>query len=109
MYEYKAIVTGVYDGDSITVDVDLGMRVWLHKQKLRLAEIDAKPIKGAEREAGLAARDFLRELVLGKQVVIRTKKDIKEKYGRWLAEIELGGVIVNDLMLSNGHALEYGK
>ena len=109
MYEYQAIVTGVYDGDSITVDVDLGMRVWLHKQKLRLSEIDAKSIKGEEREVGLAARDFLRELVLGKQVVIRTKKDIKEKYGRWLAEIELGGVIVNDLMLSNGHALEYSK
>lgn len=109
MYEYQAVVTGVYDGDSITVDVDLGMRVWLHGQKLRLSEIDAKSIKGAERDAGLAARDFLRELVLGKQVVIRTQKDIKEKYGRWLAEIELGGVIVNDLMLSNGHALEYGK
>lgn len=109
MYEYKAIVTGVYDGDSITVDVDLGMRVWLHKQKLRLAEIDAKPIKGAEREAGLAARDFLRGIVLGKIIIIRTKKDTKEKYGRWLAEIELDGVAVNELMLSSGHAAEYSK
>ena len=109
MYEYQAVVTGVYDGDSITVDVDLGMRVWLHKQKLRLSEIDAKSIKGAERESGLAARDFLRSLVLGKKIVIRTKKDAKEKYGRWLAEIELDGAVVNELMLSSGHALEYSK
>ena len=109
MYEYQAIVTGVYDGDSITVDVDLGMRVWLHKQKLRLAEIDAKSIKGEERESGLAARGFLRNLVLGKKIVIRTKKDAKEKYGRWLAEIELDGAVVNELMLSSGHAAEYSR
>ena len=107
MYEYKAVVTSVYDGDSITVDIDLGMRVWLHKQKIRLARIDAKSIKGSERQYGLAARDFMRDVVLGKSILIRTKKDVKEKYGRWLAEIELDGMVINDLMVSTGHAEAY--
>ena len=40
MYEYKAQVVSVYDGDTLTVDIDLGFEVWLRKQKIRLAGID---------------------------------------------------------------------
>ena len=29
MFEYRAIVTKVYDGDTITVDIDLGFGIWV--------------------------------------------------------------------------------
>ena len=35
MYEYKATVTKVYDGDTITVDFDLGFGIVLKKQTIQ--------------------------------------------------------------------------
>lgn len=40
MYEYRAFVRKVYDGDTITVDIDLGFEVLLKNQKLRLYGIN---------------------------------------------------------------------
>lgn len=48
MYEYKAQVVSVYDGDTLTVDIDLGFEVWLRKQKIRLAGIDTPEINALE-------------------------------------------------------------
>ena len=31
LYTYKAIVTSVYDGDTCTVDIDLGLHIWVKK------------------------------------------------------------------------------
>ena len=88
MYEYRAIVTKIYDGDTITVDIDLGFGVWLKKQSLRLEGIEAAEIRGEERELGLQVRDTLREwLPLGSEVYVVTNKDKSGKYGRWLAYI----------------------
>lgn len=55
------------------------------------------------------SRDFLRNLILDKEVMIQTIKDKKGKYGRFLGEIWLtndDGTIsnVNDLMVSSGFA-----
>ena len=38
LYNYKAIVTSVYDGDTCTVDIDLGLHSWIRGEKLRLAK-----------------------------------------------------------------------
>ncbi|MCB0287156.1 MAG: nuclease, partial [Calditrichaeota bacterium] len=62
-YHYQAIVTSVYDGDTCTVDIDLGFSMWIKGEKLRLFRINAPEIRGAEREKGLVSRDFLRELI----------------------------------------------
>ena len=48
-YLYKATVTEVYDGDTITVDIDLGLNVWLKDQTLRLLGIDTPELRGEER------------------------------------------------------------
>ena len=40
MYEYKAVVDRVIDGDTVDVDIDLGFGVWLRKQRVRLVGID---------------------------------------------------------------------
>lgn len=117
MYEYKATIQSVYDGDTIRADIDLGFGVIItgngNGEQLRLLGIDAPEVRGAEREQGLITRDWLREILpKGKEVTIRTKKDSKGKYGRYLAEIfvtdfpsmEGVSVNVNKMMVQLGYA-----
>jgi endonuclease YncB( thermonuclease family) len=59
LYNYRAFVTGVYDGDSITVDIDLGFNNWMKNQKVRLYGINTPELRGEERPSGLIARDRL--------------------------------------------------
>jgi micrococcal nuclease len=89
MYTYRAYVTSVYDGDTITVDIELGFGIVARKQKIRLLHINTPEVRGEEREAGLVSRDALREKILHKNIIITTFKDKKGKYGRYLGEIYL--------------------
>lgn len=109
LYHYKATVTSVHDGDTCTADIDLGLGVWVRGEKIRLARINAPEIHGEGREAGIRSRDFLRDRIGGREVVVQTIKDKREKYGRYLAEIlsedENGNPAnINDLLVAEGHA-----
>lgn len=109
MYVYKARVVAVYDADTITVDVDLGFHSWLKKVKVRLYGIDAPEVRGVERPEGLRSRDWLREEILNKEVILQTYKDGtgKGKYGRWLADlfrVEGDPVSINQELINNGLA-----
>ncbi|MEM7185116.1 MAG: thermonuclease family protein [Bacteroidota bacterium] len=106
MYNYKAHIKDVYDGDTVTAVVDLG---FLHYQemKLRLYGIDTPEIRGEEREQGLVVRDILREMILDKDVEIHSYKDKQGKYGRYLATILLDDLNVNQWLVDNGHAEVY--
>ena len=110
MYNYKAAVTRVVDGDTVIVDIDLGFGVWLKEQSVRLAKINTPEIKGSTRAAGIAAKDFLSKLILNKWIQIKTEKG-QEKYGRWLATILLeedGNLIeINSRMVTEGFAVKY--
>ena len=107
LYWYKAYVTDVHDGDSITVDIDLGFKMTMNHTKLRLANIDAPEIRGSERPAGLISRDWLRDKILNKWVTLNTVKDRTGKYGRYLAYVYLDGENLNDTMLDEGLAEKY--
>jgi len=107
MYEYQAFVRKIYDGDTITVDIDLGFEVILRKQKIRLLKINAPEIRGKERAAGLKSRDALRNKIGNKWIILKTKQDKKGKYGRWLGEIWLESECINDWLLSEGLAEKY--
>jgi micrococcal nuclease len=76
-YYYQAIVKSVYDGDTCTADIDLGLNLWIHDEKIRLFGINAPEIRGAEKADGLKSRDFLREKIDGKSILIQTIKDKK--------------------------------
>lgn len=108
LYHYRAKVVEVYDGDTCTVDIDLGLSTWVRGEKIRLARINAPELKGADKPKGEKSRDFLRSLVLGKDVLLQTIKDEREKYGRYLAEIwverDAQPLNVNDAMVAAGHA-----
>ena len=109
LYHYRATIVSVYDGDTCTVDIDLVLSASIRGEKLRLIRINAPELRGSERPEGLKSRDHLRDLILGKVVLLQTIKDRREKYGRYLAEIWLeqkSGVPlnVNDAMVKDGHA-----
>ena len=108
LYRYRAIVRKVYDGDTCTVDIDLGLGTWVHGEKLRLYRINAPEVRGSQRPDGLKSRDYLRSKIKGKEVIIQTVKDKKGKYGRYLADIWLadGGdwININDLMVQESYA-----
>tara|TARA_E500000331_G_C17110784_1_gene649542 strand:+ start:192 stop:512 length:321 start_codon:yes stop_codon:yes gene_type:complete len=105
MYEYKATITAVYDGDTVTADIDLGFEVWLHGQKLRLLNINTPEVRGKTRPEGIIARDALRNRILGKEVIV--KSDRRGKYGRWLVEIIIDEENINSWLLSEGYAVPY--
>lgn len=108
LYRYKAEVVSVYDGDTITVNIDLGLSVFLNKEKLRFNRINAPEVKGKSKKEGIKSRDYLTKLILGKEIYIETIKDRKEKYGRYLAEVYLlmdnKYVNINDLLVKKGFA-----
>ena len=99
----------MYDGDTITVDIDLGFNIWWREVSLRLYGIDTPEIRGEERESGLLSRQFvLDRLPIGCEVVIETFKDKKEKYGRYLANVFYdGGKNLNLELLQNNLAKKY--
>lgn len=105
LYIYSAEVVRIYDGDTIWVDLDLGLGIWMKNQPLRLWGINTPELRGAEREAGLAARDWLKARLDGVDLVVRTHKDQQGKYGRWLAELFDGSVNLNLALVITGHAV----
>jgi len=110
LYKYKAVCTAVYDGDTITLDIDLGFNMIMRNQKIRLYGIDTPELRGDEREQGLKVRDWVREQILNKEVILESIKDKTGKYGRWIGKIWLldkEGVPyleLNTLLVSEGYA-----
>tara|TARA_R100000353_G_scaffold103550_1_gene74772 strand:- start:18675 stop:19001 length:327 start_codon:yes stop_codon:yes gene_type:complete len=106
MYQYKAKIISVYDGDTVTAMVDLGF-YHFQQMKFRLYGIDTPELRGEEREEGLKVRDIVREMILDKDVIINSYKDKQEKYGRYLANIIIDDIDLNVWLVENGHAKEY--
>ena len=105
MYEYRANIISVYDGDTATADIDLGFEVWLRGQRLRLLNVDTPEVRGKSKKEGIVSRDALRDRILGKEVII--KSDRRGKYGRWLVEIFLDDENINSWLLNEGYAVPY--
>jgi endonuclease YncB( thermonuclease family) len=109
MYEYAAEITRVVDGDTVHARVDLGCDVRLD-MTIRLYGINAPELNTA---GGLEAKEFVeREVarVAGK-VLVRTHKDRKEKFGRYLADIWTGNPAtensLNQQLVVDGLAVVY--
>lgn len=107
IYTYKARCVSVYDGDSITLDIDLGFNHWMLNQKIRLLGIDTPEIRGKERPEGLVSAERLRGLIEGKDVIMVSHRDRAGKYGRWLATIYIDNININQLLLEEGWAKIY--
>ena len=114
MFEYKCNLVKVVDGDTVDVDIDLGFGVWLRKQRIRLYGIDTPESRTrdkVEKVYGLAAKDFLSKMLSTGEMLIKTHKDAKGKFGRILGELfmktSVGELSVNQSLVENSHAVRY--
>jgi micrococcal nuclease len=107
MYEYKATVVKVIDGDTVKLNIDLGFHLTRNEQNFRLIGIDAPEIRGDERQKGLICKEFVESLISeGEEVYIRTYKP--DKYGRWLVDIQVNVPVEdNDEMLKEESLSHY--
>lgn len=109
MYIYKAKCVRVVDGDTIDATIDLGFDTW-KKIRIRLVGMNAPESRTRdldEKVLGLAAKAFLKD-ILGKHdndFILHSQG--VGKYGRCLGELFLGDQNVNDLMITEGHAVAY--
>ncbi|MCC7431504.1 thermonuclease family protein [bacterium] len=115
MYTYKAKVLRVVDGDTIDVQTDLGFEIFANF-RFRLSEINApethrRSHDSEEYKAGIKTTEWLTAKIGGKEIIVKTEKDKKEAYGRYLAYIFVDGeeVSLNQQMLELGLAKKYVK
>jgi micrococcal nuclease len=116
VYEYRAELIKVVDGDTVDVDIDLGFGVWLKDERVRIMGIDTPESRTrdqVEKLFGLAAKKRVQEL-LEKNVVLKTfaakdGEDMKGKFGRILGDfyIESEGKLLTEVMIDEGHAVPY--
>lgn len=103
MYEYQAKIVDVYDGDTFTFYLDLGFDVWV-KSKMRLKGIDTPELTGTDKEMGIIARDYVKEVILGKLVPITVYK--KGKFGRYIADVHLDSKSLSEDLIEKELAYE---
>ena len=120
MYEYKAKLLKVVDGDTVDVDIDLGFGVWLRNERVRIMGIDTPESRTrdkVEKLFGLAAKKRLKEL-LTKDIILKTFKgrggeDAKGKFGRILGDFNVyyaeqdRWCLVTEIMFAEGHGVPY--
>lgn len=101
-YEYKATVVRWIDGDTVDLNVDLGFKITM-AERFRLEGVDT-PERGQPNHD--EAWNFAKRLAPeGSQVLIQTSRP--DKYGRWLANVTVGGATVNRALLDMGLAKLY--
>lgn len=121
LWEYRADVERVVDGDTLDLRIDLGFGVILtgDEARVRLREVDTAEIYGTaegsvEHEAGERHKQFVEDWVAAAgdddwPFLLRTTKDDERgKYGRWLANLKRrsdGAALNEDLVAEFGAAV----
>ena len=114
--EFTFPITGgkvikVYDADTITIAAKLPYKESpIYRLSVRLNGIDTPEIKGKdvseeEKEAAKIARDFVSNLILDKYITLKNIES--EKYGRVLADVYIGDIHLNDLLIKERYAVPY--
>jgi len=109
MYIYKAKCLRVVDGDTVDAQIDLGFDT--HKViRIRLVGVNAAESRTRdleEKARGLAAKQFVKDILKKHNNEFILHSQGVGKYGRCLGEIFLGDVKLNELLITEGHAVEY--
>lgn len=103
---YAATVVRHVDGDTTHVAVDPGFDLEI-RLTVRWAGLDAPELSTPEGKAALAWVEST--MPVGSRVLLRTRKDHREKFGRYLGTFILSdGTNVNEALIAAGHAVPYG-
>ena len=105
MYEYKAKITNVVDGDTFDAIVDVGFSITIN-HRFRVIGIDTpetyRPKCLSEKEHGIKAKERAKELLLNKDVILQSEK-VVGIYGRYGAKVTLeNGQDFAEVMLEEG-------
>jgi micrococcal nuclease len=103
MFQYRAVVSRVVDGDTVDFLVDLGFHVSM-LVRCRVARIDTPEM--SEEAGKLAKAEVQRLLPVGADCRLDTAKG--DRYGRWIGEVTMAdGRNLSDVLLSTGFAKAY--
>lgn len=103
-YTYRAVIRAWVDADTIDLDIDLGLRQWVHDERIRLLGVNAPDRNPAKGKATAWMRSTA---PVGSQVIVRTHKDETEKYGRLLGDLYLGDLHLNTALIDAGLGQPY--
>ena len=96
----SVFIASCYDGGTCTTNTG---------EKIRLACVDTPELRGkcAQPERAKTARDYLRSLVVGRDVAIR--RITKDRYGRTVAELFVDGSNVQQQLVAARQAEIYWR
>jgi micrococcal nuclease len=115
MYNYKAVVMRVVDGDTLDVRIDLGFKLTFDT-RVRLYGINTPETRTRnkkEKAAGLAAKQYVIDALAPNDDEIRLDTAKQGKFGRYLAKVWIMNNdkksyrLLNTRLLDAGHAKEY--
>ena len=109
-YKTFAKCVHAYDGDTIHVVFKMPHSNEYNKWVIRMMGIDTPEIKSKntnEKQLAVKARDFLRELMLDKIIIIECLDF--DKYGRLLGNLFIEGsdISISNMMIEKGYAKAY--
>jgi len=114
MYEYRATVVKVIDGDTVDVDIDLGFGICMKDERVRIMGIDTPESRTRDKVEDLfgeAAKARVAQLLSGdvvlKTQIARNGEDMKGKFGRILGDFKIGEKMLTDILIEEGHAVAY--
>ena len=114
MYQYKCKIIKVLDGDTVDIDLDLGFKIILANQRVRMAGVDTPESRTTiveEKVRGqLSKKKLAEKLPVGSWQIIETQKPDSndDKFGRILGVFILeDGTRVNDWLIQNNYAVPY--
>jgi len=105
MYEYRAYLIRVIDGDTIDVDIDLGFNIKV-KKRVRLYNIDTWEVRTRdleEKKKGFAAKARLEDILKQNDNKFIITSHGLGKFGRVLGSIKVGSIdgdiTLNDVVI----------
>ena len=120
MYEYRARLVKVVDGDTVDVDIDLGFGIWMKDERVRIMGIDTPESRTRDKveklfgkAASARVKELLEEDIILKTQIARNGEDMKGKYGRILGDFIVERYedgkqeMLTDILVAEGHAVAY--
>ena len=117
MYDYKAKLLRVVDGDTVDAEIDLGFDISV-KKRIRLVGINTPECRTRdleEKAKGLAAKDRVKA-ILAENPKFNLESTELGKYGRVLGKIHINildgtesltQICLNDQLVKEKHAVAY--
>lgn len=102
MYQYKAKLNRVVDGDTVNLTIDLGFRL-TYTANCRLAGINAPEMNTPE---GKASKEWLSGYLMPDLQLDITSTGL-DKYGRPIVELYFNKMSINQKMVEEGYAGKY--